>query len=438
MGCKYGKKGLIISEVALIAAFFFKHTGFTFHEIALCLAIAVDFLITYLAVGEVRATLSTLVVESKNSMSQYLAKSQEFLESSESWAKLQQSLEEEIAKWKEEAEQRKIDWVALNEKMQLVESEIQLLIAQKESILEEAYSARKEAKEQLSALKMQMADIERAREEVDKKLETVANIEELAQAQELDFQSRIAAVEEQLRIRVGSIEKEHEEKLARAIDLKHSQIVSLEGELAIYKVRLAELEAKGLEESKRAIKESQERVADLEAELSSYKNRLTLLEEEGNEHFKRRIALLEEKLNENSHLNSELASYKSRLAELEERKLENQQLEAELASYKNRLAELGNHSEKTREYAQLEGLYKQLRSQFEEKSNALREARRELFQTETKLQALELERKMTILSDDHEEALRLQRELSAAATECEALEEEVIALEALVSHILSQ
>ncbi len=437
----------MISEAALIAAFFFKHSGFTFYEIALSIAIGVDFLITYLAVGEVRATLSTLLVESKNSMSQYVAKNQEFLESSESWTKLQQTLEEEIAKWKEEAEQRKIDLVATNQKMQLVQSEIEMLIVQKESILQEAYSARKEAKEELSVLKMQMADLERAKEEVHKKLETVANLEELSELQEIEFKSRIAAVEEQLQIRVARLEKEHEAQLAIAMELKRSQIESLEAELSNYKHRLAELEAKGLEEEQQAIKKSQRRVTDLESELATYKSRLVELEERKQENvhlqselatYKSRLVELEERKQENAHLQSELATYKSRFVELEERNQENAHLQSELATYKSRLAEPGNMLEKSREYAELEGLYKQLRNQFEEKSNALREARRELFQTETKFQALELEKKMTTLTNDHEEALRLERELSAAATECQALEEEVIALEALVSHILSQ
>ncbi len=237
MACQYRTKGLLISYAALIGAYLFKQTSFSLYEVGLCVAAATDFLILLLGVDEVKSLLSTLVAESKSYMNQYLVKNQELLANEESWSEARQALEEEIAEWKEEAKQRKIDLQMSVEKMELVQSEIEMLTSQKERILQEAYALRKTVPERST---------------------------------------------------------------------------------------------------------------------------------------------------------------------------------------------------------QIEGLYKQLRIQFEEKSRALVQTRKELFQAQTKLQGQEIEQRLAEFDGEREEVNHLEEELAHTLNECAAMEEEINALEALISHILAQ
>lgn len=88
--------------------------------------------------------------------------------------------------------------------------------------------------------------------------------------------------------------------------------------------------------------------------------------------------------------------------------------------------------------AQIEGLYKQLRSQFEEKSKVLIQTRKELFQTQGKLQELEIANKLKEEAFEREEADHLEKNLAALCQECEEMEEEIRLLEALITHLLGE
>ncbi|MCH9609098.1 MAG: hypothetical protein S4CHLAM45_08610 [Chlamydiales bacterium] len=86
-----------------------------------------------------------------------------------------------------------------------------------------------------------------------------------------------------------------------------------------------------------------------------------------------------------------------------------------------------------RELIKMEGLYKQLRSQFDEKSKVLLSARKELFKVEGKAEALEREQEQHQL----EPIEGLEGVLAKFAEENIHLEEELTSLEELISHILS-
>jgi len=84
---------------------------------------------------------------------------------------------------------------------------------------------------------------------------------------------------------------------------------------------------------------------------------------------------------------------------------------------------------------QSDKLYKQLRLQFEEKSRMLNETRKELFQTQTKLLAHEKEKVEEELNAKGD-VRSFEAEISLLISKTAELEEEVTALEELISHIL--
>jgi len=91
-----------------------------------------------------------------------------------------------------------------------------------------------------------------------------------------------------------------------------------------------------------------------------------------------------------------------------------------------------------RDLAQLRGLHMQLRIQFEEKTKLLSETRKELFHTKGKLMTLELDNSLSALDGERDKTVLLEKELSSLGIEIFDLEEEVMSLEGLVSHVLSQ
>jgi predicted nucleic acid-binding Zn-ribbon protein len=83
---------------------------------------------------------------------------------------------------------------------------------------------------------------------------------------------------------------------------------------------------------------------------------------------------------------------------------------------------------------QLEGLYKQLQDQFEEKARVLSQTRKDLFHTEGKLLAFEHEKELSAVTPNHESAY-FEKEFCRLAAEIASLEEEVAALEDLTSSL---
>ncbi len=92
--------------------------------------------------------------------------------------------------------------------------------------------------------------------------------------------------------------------------------------------------------------------------------------------------------------------------------------------------------ESTRQLARAEGLYRQLREQFDEKTKILSQTRQELFRTVGKLEALEVENHLNAF--EPEEILYLEKALATLEHEQREMESELTSLEGLISHILSQ
>lgn len=89
------------------------------------------------------------------------------------------------------------------------------------------------------------------------------------------------------------------------------------------------------------------------------------------------------------------------------------------------------------ELARQASSYKQLRSQFDEKSSILSQTRKELFHAQEKLQVVERDNAVHLQERDRQQALELKNLISQAAKEIEQLEGEIMTLEELVFHILN-
>lgn len=83
---------------------------------------------------------------------------------------------------------------------------------------------------------------------------------------------------------------------------------------------------------------------------------------------------------------------------------------------------------------QLEGLHKQLRTQFEEKARLLSQTRKQLFQTQEKLLAVQHEQSLAELAPNREEVSHYEYLINSLVEDLSSLEEEVLSLEAIVDH----
>jgi chromosome segregation ATPase len=106
-----------------------------------------------------------------------------------------------------------------------------------------------------------------------------------------------------------------------------------------------------------------------------------------------------------------------------EKKVANEKFEEENARLKKILS-------------QNEGLYTQLRSQFEEKTEVLAQARQELFAAQSKLFTFEKEKANQACHLGEEETKALEAEIEYLSEEMESLQNEISHLEALISRIL--
>lgn len=96
--------------------------------------------------------------------------------------------------------------------------------------------------------------------------------------------------------------------------------------------------------------------------------------------------------------------------------------------------ELGELEKMRRELARFEGLYKQLRLQFEDKTKTLSQTRKELFHLTGEWEKAKIAHSLEALEPNREEARLLEGELEEALQEVRELEEEIILLEELILH----
>lgn len=244
-----------------------------------------------------------------------------------------ETLQETIEKLKAEAEQRKIDRQNDLEKLEWVQSEIEMLTHQKETFIQEARHARQmalERKEQMEKMEERLQHTQAAQGEVEHHLTS--------------YQDKIVAF--------------HIEK----------------------------------------------------RELLSNCNAW----QRGKEKTQSRLETLEQALHDS----------KETIVSLEKEALAAQPLSAD--------------QETAMELARQVNCYKQLRSQFEEKSTTLSQTRKELFHTQEKLLAVAKENEIHLQETERQQASELKSLVTQAAREIEKLEEEIMSLEELVFHILNQ
>jgi len=84
-----------------------------------------------------------------------------------------------------------------------------------------------------------------------------------------------------------------------------------------------------------------------------------------------------------------------------------------------------------------QGLYQQLRSQFQEKTEILAQTRRELFALQGRVESQEIEKKQATLSPNREEAQLFETHIHTLILEISVLEEEITHLECLISALFT-
>ncbi|MFN0065020.1 MAG: hypothetical protein ACKVOH_02150 [Chlamydiales bacterium] len=345
--------GLTISYVSLGALFALFYRDLPEQSrlltMEISLALALTFYIFLLIAEEVEEILRSVSENSKERMNQFLAKNQELTEKEEKWSEAILSLEEEVQKWKEEAEQRRIEKGEIEKKMTLVWSEIELLTSQKNDILAGAMTARREVREQQDFLQMEQISLEKEKMLLHGKMEEI---------------TKVADLEEKRKQELAFLREEHEILQQKNLLLERQQTEFMQ--------------------------EKDSLVVQLQALLASSSTTV------------KQSAHLEE-----------------RIAELEK------QLEKEEGAQEAR-----------RERAIAEGLYKQLRSQFEEKSRVLLQARKELFHAQGKVKEWEIEKSLESQAPSCEQTDALEKILDGVVQDYCRMEEEVIYLEDLVTNLL--
>lgn len=103
------------------------------------------------------------------------------------------------------------------------------------------------------------------------------------------------------------------------------------------------------------------------------------------------------------------------------------------------IADNEREMELRRDLARAEGLYRQLRMQFEEKSLVLDQTRRQLFRVEGECEQLHLERaEEACNAPEHPEMQLMMQELAQLECEIDERADEITALEALISTLLNR
>jgi hypothetical protein len=289
---------------------------------------------------------------------------------------------EEIEKLKEEAQQRRIEKVNEAEHLALINSEIEMLTAQKNTFIEAAERAREEAARHRLQLKEQEEKILK---------------EKQCLAEEVAFQKRLL---------------EEKEKCFFEGEQKAKE------ELSFHKELLEEQEKQYLLEIRKAQESIAAQKSLLEEQTSVFEVEKQKVEEVVAYH-KQLLQAQEGKFEEKERLQKE------ELIVLQEKLIGFQQLMGQ--------AEVEDPGLR-KSHALLEVSLKQLRIQFEEKSHTLAQTRKELFQSETKVLALEKEKELAQL--EYDQAHQLVKEMACLSDEIEKLEQEITRLEAIISNFV--
>lgn len=373
----------------------------------LLLSFLLNVVISTIAFSEVQSLLfqKKEELDQERSHTQTLQKDKELCQLE--WQNEKLTLQEELKKWKEAAEQRHIEKRRIQEEMALVESEIHLLSEQKSSFIEDAFLARKQAGEMERKLfeaskdwdewALKKAEIEKESIEAREKFESIRMLHETLSMQKEALEEK----NHQLTITLENTQALMAEKIEQIKHLQNLETLEKLESLKIHQESLIAHQA-SLEEKNKELVLTLENVQTLIAEKSAAMQQL-----------EREVSSREERI---KHLEEQMKTL-----------TDEEEIEARETHQKT---------------AKIQGLYQQLRQQFEEKNQVLGQTRSDFYQLETKYLGLLNEQKMDQLLEEErfsfEEGNMLSKELLKLDVQNHSYEEEIKSLEALISRLQSQ
>ncbi|KAF3362132.1 hypothetical protein PHSC3_001444 [Chlamydiales bacterium STE3] len=320
--------------------------------------------------------------------------------------------EEKFISYEEALQEKSLAIAQLEERTKAAELVDHLqheLIAAKENL--EQYQENLERQNALiETLNEKAQETQRLEEEISFAIESLKNYEEALQEKNITIESlekkaqkaqQVAVLEEKLaemqlvfereEARRAVLEKElhillektsDSRKLEETLQAKERQVQQLEESYKSLRDQVKEHEVfnfSKLLEKDRLVEIHINRVKDLERQIDDYKSQLDALK-----------TLQLEKAEVNHDYESKVESLNSQLEKLLEKL---KKIESEKASLEQELAQTEKEPKNSvaRELARVQGMYKQLREQFDEKSRVLDKTRRELFLTTEEKNKLELE-----------------------------------------------
>jgi chromosome segregation ATPase len=381
---RYKGIGLSLSLLAQAFLFYFStpEEGKIWHY-GLNIAFSFSYMITFLTKLEVEKNLG-LEKEEKEKGVQFLRSLRDEIEvNRETWERDKAALEEELKRWKEEAEARRIDKRQDERKFTLLQGDIEFYMSQKGELIRAAEEAR-------NALN-------------DKERYFQTAVKDLEEREQAILQTKMR------------FEREMEESGKKNTELKY--------------------EKEKLQTQVNHLEEALQQFSKVQNELLQGKESFS---KEAEEYKKNNAELLQER----NLLRSQIANVEKSFEQLA-RKEDELRSSSKMISEQNEAIntlkeELENSSpdEKTlRELNLVKANLSQLRAQFDEKTKTLSETRKELFQTQTKLMAFERESREGVYCPDLSEVHFLQKELNRLEMEKEGLLEEITLLEELISRI---
>lgn len=353
-----------------------------FWQIGIVLSIALSAFIQLFACDEAKNCFEDM----ESQVNKYFALSRQsasdLLQMTKTAEEKEKELESEISRLKEEAEQRRIEKIQDLERFEYIESEMNMLTACKNDYIAETREARSAAASYMQRYEDQKMLFQ---EELRLAQERPAELQKaLTQAEEVCTQMKEGLLQAQEKLKMVEAEKR----------LFEERGAMLQEELHLAQKRPAELQG--------ALTQAEAVYAQLEQQYQAKSDTV-------------------------SQISKELLQALEKLKTLEAEKKLFEEKEAPLQE------ESANERTLRTALAHAEGLYGQLRAQFQEKSHILAQTRKELFHAQTKLMTLDLEEKYSQIDPERSALAALEKDSALLCVELEQLEEEVALLEALYS-----
>ncbi|MCC5832858.1 MAG: hypothetical protein JJU12_07445 [Chlamydiales bacterium] len=372
--------GLCGSYLALAALLLFYYGEIPFEErlwqMGVVFALAVNFFILLLSTEEIESLIAQTAEMGRVKTNELMQAELLLHQMSQEKEEQQKSFEEEIQRLKEEAEARRIEREQESKQIHLIQSEIELLTSQKAHFVTEAKKARV----------------------IIEQDEQTQNIIQDAEAKIESLKEQIYALSKELEETRLSKEELHFQ-LSEFSTLK-SENAALNDQLAQLSEKLSQSENEKASKLKELTEQLDRTVSEKEAELADWEEKKAL---------------------------------EARIADLSESEV--RMKEALLFAQEKAMTLQASPLIKVddKKVRQLQGLYNELRTQFEEKARILSQTRKDLFLKEEKLMALEHEKELTACAPDREETVYFENETRHLTEELVSLEEEVTNLEELAT-----